>query len=144
MLQLANERSAGTHPYLVTPEHTATARAALGAGAVVAPEQAAVLEPDPAAARAIGRKHLELYLKLPNYTGNFLRSGYTRADLDNGGSDRLVDGLVAWGDEDAVSARVQAHWDAGADHVCLQLLRREGEIIPSEQWRRLAAVFGGS
>jgi probable F420-dependent oxidoreductase len=144
MLQLAKERSAGTHPYLVTPEHTARARAALGAGVVVAPEQAAVLEPDPAVARAIGRKHLEIYLKLPNYTGNFLRIGYKPEDLENGGSDRLVDGLVAWGDEDAVSARVQAHWDAGADHVCLQMLRRQDEAVPSEQWRRLAGVFGGS
>ncbi len=144
MLQLAKDRSAGSHPYLVTPEHTALARAVLGAGPVLAPEQAAVLETDPVVARAIGRKHLELYLKLPNYTDNFLRIGYTEEDLDSGGSDRLVDGLVAWGDEEAVSARVQAHWDAGADHVCLQLLRRRDETVPSEQWRRLAAVLGGS
>jgi probable F420-dependent oxidoreductase len=144
MLQLAKDRSAGTHPYLVTPQHTARARALLGAGPVVAPEQAAVLESDPAIARAIGRKHLELYLKLPNYTDNFLRIGYTDEDLDDGGSDRLVDGLVAWGDEEAISARVQAHWDAGADHVCLQLLRRQDEAVPSEQWRRLAAAFRGS
>jgi probable F420-dependent oxidoreductase len=144
MLELARDRSAGAHPYLVTAEHTARARAVLGGGPVLAPEQAAVLESDAAVARAIGRKHLQHYLLLPNYTGNFLRFGYTPEDLENGGSDRLIDGLVAWGDEAAILARVQAHWDAGADHVCLQVLPRAGETMPSEQWRALAAVFEGA
>jgi probable F420-dependent oxidoreductase len=143
MLQLAGDRSAGAHPYLVTPEHTGRARAALGAASILAPEQAVVLEPDAAVARAIGRKHLHHYLLLPNYTGNFLRLGFTPEDLENGGSDRLIDGLLAWGDETAILARVQAHWDAGADHVCLQVLPRAGETMPSEQWRALAAVFEG-
>jgi probable F420-dependent oxidoreductase len=141
MLRLARERSGGAHPYLVTPEHTALARRVLGEGATLAPEQAAVLETDPTMARDIGRKHLHRYLRLPNYTNNFLRLGFTAEDLEDGGSDRLVDGMVAWGDEEAVVARVRSHWDAGADHVCLQVLPREGEAFPTEQWRQLAAVL---
>jgi probable F420-dependent oxidoreductase len=144
MLTLARERSGGAHPYLVTPEHTAQARSVLGEGATLAPEQAAVLETDPTLARDIGRKHLHRYLRLPNYTNNFLRLGFTPEDLDDGGSDRLVDGLVAWGDEAAVVARVRSHWDAGANHVCLQVLPREGEAFPSEQWRDLAAVLSAA
>ncbi len=141
MLELAKDRSAGAHPYLVTPEHTARARSVLGAGPVLAPEQAVVLETDPAAARAIARKHLHNYLAFPNYTDNWLRLGYRPDDLDNGGSDRLVDAMVAWGDEAAVLARVQAHWDAGANHVCIQALARPGETVPSEQWRLLASAL---
>jgi probable F420-dependent oxidoreductase len=141
MLELARDRSGGAHPYLVTPEHTALARGVLGAGVTLAPEQAVVLEADPTTARDIGRKHLHRYLRLPNYTNNWLRLGFTPRDLEDGGSDRLVDGLVAWGDEAAIAARVQSHRDAGADHVCLQVLPRAGETMPTDQWRALAAVL---
>jgi probable F420-dependent oxidoreductase len=141
MLSLARDRSGGAHPYLVTPGHTAIARGVLGDGVTLAPEQAAVLETDPARARDIGRKHLHRYLRLPNYTNNLLRIGFTPEDLDGGGSDRLVDGIVAWGDEAAIAGRVQSHRDAGADHVCLQVLPRAGEAFPTDQWRDLAAVL---
>jgi len=141
MLQLAGERTAGSHPYLVTPEHTATARAALGPDKLVASEQAVVLETDATAARAIGRQHLAGYLALPNYTNNWKRIGFTDADLADGGSDRLVDAFVAWGDESAILARVQAHRDAGADHVCIQALSSDRLLHPVDQWRRLAPAL---
>jgi probable F420-dependent oxidoreductase len=144
MLRLARDRSAGSHPYLITPEHTAQARSILGAGPVLAPEQAVVLETDAAAARALARKHLHHYFAFPNYTDNWLRLGYEPDDLDHDGSDRLVDALVAWGDEAAILARVQAHWDAGADHVCLQALARPGETIPLDQWRVLGSALSAS
>jgi probable F420-dependent oxidoreductase len=140
MLDLARERSAGAHPFLVTPTHTARAREALGPAALLAPEQAVVLETDPGRAREIARAHLSLYLELPNYTDNMRREGFTAADLAGGGSDALVDGLVAWGDEEAIAARVAAHREAGADHVALQVLSgRRGEL-PLPEWRRLAAL----
>ena len=142
MLALAAERSLGTHPYLVTADHTRVAREALGPGPLVAPEQAVALEADPDRARALGRQHLARYLPLPNYTNNWLRLGYTEDDLRDGGSDRLVDGLVAWGDEAAIAARVREHLDAGADHVCLQVLGGTLEAPPLEQWRALAAPLG--
>jgi len=139
MLDLAGARSAGTHPYLVAPEHTRVARERLGPEALVAPEQGVVLERDPARAREAARAHLSFYLQLPNYTNNFRRIGFGDADLADGGSDRLVDGIVAWGDEDAIMRRVQEHWDAGADHVCLQVLRPPGETgMPRDAWRALA------
>jgi probable F420-dependent oxidoreductase len=142
MLALAAERSLGTHPYLVTPEHTRIARELLGEGPLVAPEQAVALEEDPGRARALGRAHLERYLPLPNYTNNWLRLGYTEDDLRDGGSDRLVDGLVAWGDEAAIAARVGEHLEAGADHVCLQVLGGTNEDPPLEGWRALAPALG--
>jgi probable F420-dependent oxidoreductase len=137
MLELARTRAAGTHPYLVVPEHTAMARQALGDGPLVAPEQAVVLSTDPVRARQLAREHLSIYLGLPNYVNNWFRLGFTEEDTLDGGSDRLVDALVVWGDEEAILARVQAHRDAGADHVCLQVL---GEDLPMDDWRRLAPV----
>ena len=137
MLELARTRAAGTHPYLVVPEHTAAARQALGEGPLVAPEQGVVLETDPATARDVARQHLAIYLSLPNYANNWFRLGFTEEDTLDGGSDRLVDALYAWGDEDAILARIQEHRDAGADHVCLQVL---GEDLPLADWRRLAPV----
>lgn len=138
MLELARDRSAGAHPYLVTPDHTAEARVTLGADTLLAPEQGVVLETDPARAREIARAHLSVYLGLPNYTGNMLRYGFTEDDLLDGGSDRLVDGIVAWGDEEAILARVREHEQAGADHVALQVLSgRRGEV-PLPEWRRLS------
>ena len=137
-LALAGERTAGTHPYLVTPEHTATARAALGDDAIVAPEQGLVLETDPDKARPIAREFLSRYIVAPNYTNNWRRLGFGDDDLADGGSDRLVDALIAWGDEDALAARVQAHRDAGASHVCVQVLTDQSPAFPREEWRRLA------
>lgn len=138
MLELAGTLASGTHPYLVTPEHTAVARRALGPDRLVAPEQAVVLDSDPVRARAVAREFLAGYLGLPNYSNNWMRIGFTPDDLRNGGSDRLVDALVVWGDEAAIEARVQEHRDAGADHVCLQVLTDGRLDIPVEQWRRLA------
>lgn len=132
MLELARTRSAGVHPYLVTPEHTALARQALGEGPLVAPEQAVAVTTDAALARELGRKHMSGYLGLPNYTNNWLRLGFTEDDLVDGGSDRLVDALVAWGDEATIAARIQAHRDAGADHVCLQLLSADDPFALGE------------
>ncbi|HEX6213020.1 MAG TPA: TIGR03620 family F420-dependent LLM class oxidoreductase [Methylomirabilota bacterium] len=125
MLELARDRTEGAHPYLVTPEHTARARAVLGAAPILAPEQAVIVEPDASRARAAGRRHLALYLTLPNYVNNFRAMGFGDADLSNGGSDRLVDALVAWGDVDAVVERVRQHHAAGADHVAIQAIATE-------------------
>jgi probable F420-dependent oxidoreductase len=137
MLELARTETIGTHPYLVTPGITRHTRESIGAGPVVAVEQAVVLDTDPAAARAIARDHLRGYLALPNYVNNWLRSGYTDADVSDEGSDRLVDDLVAWGDAAAVGERIRAHYDAGADHVCVQVLGG-GQPVPSDQWRAVA------
>ena len=122
MLELARDRTQGAHPYLVTPGHTERARAILGAGPLLAPEQAFVLEGDATKARTAAREHLAVYLTLPNYRDNWLRSGFDEDDLAGGGSDHLVDALVAWGDEDAVRERLEEHVAAGADHVALQAL----------------------
>jgi probable F420-dependent oxidoreductase len=141
MLELARDRAAGAHPYLTTADHTATARGVLGPGSLLLPEQRVVLERDPSAARRIGRTHLATYLSLPNYRNNLLRSGFTEDDLADGGSDRMVDSLVAWGDEEAVAARVREHLEAGADHVCVQVLTGDRETFPLDGWRRLAPVL---
>lgn len=140
MLRIARERSAGAHPYLVTVEHTRQAREALGDGPLLAPEQAVVLDTQPARARGIARAHLERYLQAPNYTNNWLRLGFTPDDIANGGSDRLVDALVVWGDFDAIRERVAAHLRAGADHVCLQVLTETPTAMPYDQWRALAPL----
>ena len=131
MLALAAAESLGTHPYLVTPAMTRELRAQLPAG-VIAAEQAVVLDPDPSTARAKARGHLAMYLGLPNYTNNWLRHGYTEADLAGGGSDRLVDDLVVWGDLDTVVAGVEAHRSAGADHVCVQVIGSDDPFAATE------------
>lgn len=140
MLRLAAERSGGAHPYLVTPEHTRTARTALGDGSTLAPEQAVVFETDPTKARAIARAHLATYLTAPNYVNNWLRLGFDAADVAGAGSDRLVDGLVAWGGDDAVRDRIAAHLSAGADHVCVQVLTGAPTQMPLAEWGRLAQI----
>ncbi|ACZ88394.1 LLM class F420-dependent oxidoreductase [Streptosporangium roseum] len=122
MLELARDRADGAHPYFVPPEHTALAREILGSAPILAPEQAVVLERDPARAREIARAHMDPYLKLPNYVNNLLHLGYEDRDFTGGGSDRLVDAIVAWGDAEAVARRIGAHLDAGADHVAIQPL----------------------
>jgi probable F420-dependent oxidoreductase len=120
MLELARDRSHGAHTYLVTPKHTARARETLGTRPLLVPEQGVVLETQPQAARAVARTHLAAYLQLPNYLNSWRQEGFEEADFADGGSDRLVDALVAWGDVDAVAARVREHLDAGADHVTIQ------------------------
>jgi len=141
MLRLAAERAWGAHPYFVPPEHTARARAILGPDRLLAPEQAVVLETDATAARTIGRAHMAIYLGLDNYRNNLFRLGFTDADMTPPGSDRLVDAIVVWGDLDAVARRVAAHHDAGADHVCLQVLDPDPGALPMRQWRELAAAL---
>jgi probable F420-dependent oxidoreductase len=141
MLALAAERADGAHPYNVPPEHTARAREILGPGKLLAPEQAVLLETDPAEARRIGRAHLAIYRDLPNYMNNLRRFGITDDDLAGDGSDRLVDLLVAWGDIDAIRARVQAHHDAGADHVAVQVLEARRTDVPLAEWRELAPAL---
>jgi probable F420-dependent oxidoreductase len=120
MLELARDRTAGAHPYFVPVEHTAIARERLGEGPLLAPEVSIALESDATAARERARAFMKTYLELPNYTNNLRDLGYGDDDLGGGGSDALVDAIVGWGDVDAVAARVRAHLDAGADHVCLQ------------------------
>jgi probable F420-dependent oxidoreductase len=141
MLQLAAERADGAHPYNVNPEHTAQARGILGQGPGLCPEQAVVLETDPTKARKIGRDFLEVYLGLPNYTNNFLRLGFDEADCKNGGSDRLIDSIIAWGDLNAVRNRIRAHQTAGADHVCIQVLTANPQSLSLAEWRELAATL---
>src|SRR4029077_2080448 len=120
--------------------HTAAARAAIGPDRLVAPEQAVVLEADPTRARELARAHLAVYLGLPNYTNNWMRIGFTEDDLLDGGSDRLVDALVAWGDDATILARLRDHHAAGADHVCVQVLTDDAITHPLDEWRRLASI----
>ena len=141
MLQLSAERADGAHPYNTTPKHTAQARELLGPGPYLCPEQAVVLETDPAKARATARKFLAIYLTLPNYTNNLLRLGFQEADFASGGSDRLIDALIAWGDLKTVLNRIHEHHAAGADHVCVQVLTDEPKTLPSREYRELASAI---
>ena len=138
MLELAAAKALGAHPYFVPVEHTAFAREVLGDGPMLCPEQAVVLDTDPERARAAARLHMATYLTLPNYTNNLRRLGWGDDDLGDGGSDALVDAIVAWGDEAAIVSRVQAHLDRGADHVCVQVLGSDATALPIDAWRRLA------
>ena len=138
MLKLAAEQTSGAHPYFVPVEHTRRAREVLGPKALLAPEQAVVLETNADRARAIARGHTEYYLRLPNYLNNLRRLGYTEEDVNRGGSDRLVDDVVAWGNLDQVSSRIHAHFDAGADHVCVQVIAADQMALPMKEWRALA------
>jgi probable F420-dependent oxidoreductase len=126
MLGLAAQSTRGAHPYFVPPEHTARAREALGADCWLCPEQMVLRETDPSKAREIARNNIGVYIGLPNYRNNLLDLGFEATDFDDGGSDRLVDAIVAWGDEKSIAARIQAHLDAGADHVCIQSFRPDG------------------
>ena len=141
MLALAAQRTRGAHPYFVPPEHTRRAREIIGPKALLAPEQAAVLETNADTARTIARGHMAIYLGLPNYLNNLRRLGFGDDDFKDGGSNRLVDAIVAWGDVDAVVKRVRAHHDAGADHVCVQVLGPDPRALPLDDWRRLAAAL---
>ncbi len=141
MLQLAAERSLGAHPYFVPVEHTTIARAALGRGPLLAVEQAAVLSTDPTTARSAARRHMKRYLDLDNYANNLRRLGWGEADLSNGGSDALVDAIVAWGDAGAIRSRVDEHHRRGADHVAIQVIRTDLAAPVTLEWRTLAPAL---
>jgi probable F420-dependent oxidoreductase len=143
MLELAAERSAGALLYNNPPEATAAARSTLGSGPLLAVEQAVVVEDDPATARRIGREFIAFYLTLPNYVRAWERAGFGPEDRADGGSDRMVDAVVAWGSPEVVAARVAAHLGAGADHVCLQVLESDPNGLPLAGWRSLAPALLG-
>ena len=143
MLELARERAQGAHPYLVTPAHTATAREVLGDGPLLAVEQAVVLTRDRDAFLAAAHAHLEIYTGLPNYRASWVREGFDESDVVRGGSERLKDALVVMGDEDDVVRRVREHLDAGATHVCLQVLGANAFEVARDDWRRLAPAVSG-
>ena len=141
MLDLAGERTAGTHPYFVPVQHTRLARERLGPGKLVAPEVACVVDADPVRAKAVARQYARLYLGLRNYTQNLLGFGFTEGDLADGGSDRLIDAVIPQGSAGQIAEFVRAHLDAGADHVCLQPLGEQG--IPRQSWTALAKALAG-
>ncbi len=142
MLELAATRADGAHPYLTTPEHTREARTIIGPDVLLAPEQMVVLETDPAAARETARASVSFYLRAPGYLANLRRMGFSDDDWSDpkAASDRLIDAIVAWGDTDAIARRVREHHEAGADHVCIQVLAPPREL-PLAQWRELAAAL---
>jgi probable F420-dependent oxidoreductase len=142
MLKLAAEMTAGAHPYNVTPEHTRRAREILGPGPTLAPEQMVLRETNPERARAIARQNLRIYTSLPNYYENWRWLGFEESDWQSGGSDRLIDAIICWGDEDKIRAHVQAHFDAGADHVCIQPFRPDGQPGPDLELLRALAPGG--
>ncbi|MGH7762939.1 MAG: TIGR03620 family F420-dependent LLM class oxidoreductase [Candidatus Dormibacteraceae bacterium] len=140
MLHLARERSGGAHPYFVPVAHTAVARKVLGPTALLATEQAVVVDADPDRARTVARQHVSRYLQLPNYVHNLAEYGFGDEDFTNGGSDRLVDSIVAWGSVDRIAARIREHLTLGADHVAIQPLDAQGGL-GLEQLRDLAPVL---
>jgi probable F420-dependent oxidoreductase len=139
MTELAGRRTAGVHPFMVTPEYSAAARKQLGDGPLIAPYQAVVLESDPAKARTAAREFLGAFLGMDHYARSMRRQGFTEEDLAHGGSDRLIDSVVAWGDVETIGERVRAHHQAGADHVCLHVVGA-GPAMPLPQWRELARL----
>jgi probable F420-dependent oxidoreductase len=141
MLELAGARADGAHTYFVPPEHTARAREILGPDKLLVPEQVCVLSEDATVAREIARRHTTSYLRLPNYTTNLERFGFDTADFADGGNDRLVDTICAWGSVDMLAARVQAHLDAGADHVAVQVLVDDRHGLPRREWADLAPAL---
>jgi probable F420-dependent oxidoreductase len=143
MLELSAERTAGAHSYFVPVEHTSFARENLGPDAFLAVEQAVVIDDDPTQARAVARAFCERYLLLPNYRNGLLRLGWTESDLDHGGTDAVIHAVVAQGSLEAVVARIRAHIDAGADHVCVQVRTADPTDLAVEQYRELFAALGG-
>jgi probable F420-dependent oxidoreductase len=129
VLKLSARRSAGAHPYLTTPEHTAAARELIGPAAFLAPEHKAVLTTNAEQARAVGRKLLPVYFNLANYTNNWKRLGFSEEEVTYPGSDRLIDSLVAYGSPEAIAARLKEHLDAGADHVPVQILTKDENLV---------------
>jgi probable F420-dependent oxidoreductase len=141
MTALARDRAAGIHPYFVPPEHVARAREMLGPDRIIAVELAVVLDTNASSARETGRRHTAIYVTLPNYTNNLRDFGFGDDDFTEKGSDRLVDAIVAWGSVDDVVKRVHAMRDAGADHVCIQVIRSDDQL-PMAEWRELAPAVG--
>ncbi|MEW2300908.1 TIGR03620 family F420-dependent LLM class oxidoreductase [Streptomyces sp. NPDC006655] len=139
LTELAGRRSAGTHPFLVTPEFTAGARAILGSGPMLAPYQAVVVDPEPERAREAARGFLAPFIRMGHYAKSLLRQGFSEDDLSDGGSNRLIDAVVAWGDVDVIGERIMAHHDAGATHVALHAIGR-GNGLPLAEWRQLAPL----
>lgn len=139
MLELARDATDGAHPYFVSPDHTAMAREILGPDKLLCVEQKIILEADPGKARALARPVASIYTGLPNYRNNWLRMGLTEADFENGGSDRFIDATFAWGDLNAIQSRVQAHFDAGATHVCVQPVNPNGQF-GDLHWAALEAL----
>jgi probable F420-dependent oxidoreductase len=129
VLELSARRSAGAHPYLTTPEHTAQARELIGPEAFLAPEHKVVLTTDAEKARTVGRRALDVYLNLQNYLNSWKRLGFTDDDLTRPGSDRFVDAVVAYGTPDEIAARLTEHLEAGADHVPIQVLTSPGKLV---------------
>lgn len=144
MLALSAERADGAHPYNVPPEHTAEARRILGGAKLLCPEVWVLLETDAGAARSAARQALAPYLRLDNYVNNWRRLGFSDDDLNGGGSDRFIDANVAWGREEAIRKRIQEHWDAGADHVCVQTINPDGSRRPDEKLLALLAPGSAS
>jgi probable F420-dependent oxidoreductase len=142
MLALSAELADGAHPYNVPPEHTAEARRILGPGKLLCPEVWVLLETDPEKARSAARQALAPYLKLDNYVNNWRRLGFGDDEMAGGGSDRFIDANVAWGAEEAIRRRIQEHWDAGADHVCIQSIHPDGSRRPDERILALLAPGG--
>lgn len=142
MLELSAEAADGAHPYFVPVEHTEIARAAIGPDKLLATEQMVVLDTDPATARETARAHMAVYLGLPNYANNLMRHGFTEEEITNA-DDRVVDAIVAWGTIDDVLDRVKAHHDAGADHVCIQVLEADRAAVPTEAWREIGSALLG-
>jgi probable F420-dependent oxidoreductase len=140
MTALGGERTAGVHPYNVTPEHTASARAIIGPDKWLCVEQKVLLAADPGRAREVARQAMAFYLPLSNYRNSWKRLGFTDEDLDRGGSDRFIDAMVVWGTETDINRRIQAHFDAGANHVCIQPLHPEGQPLPD--YNALRALAG--
>ena len=131
MLRLSAEQASGAHPYFAPPAHTAWARETIGPDALLCPEQMLLLETNADRARTIARAHMATYLGLDNYKNNLKQFGFVETDFADGGSDSLVDAIFAWGDEQALRKRIQAHWDAGADHVCIQTFTDEVQRGPN-------------
>ena len=144
MMALSGELADGAHPYNVPPEHTAEARSILGSGKLLCPEVWVLLETDAAAARSAARQALAPYMRLDNYVNNWRRIGFGDDELAGGGSDRFIDANVAWGTEEAIRKRIQEHWDAGADHVCIQSINPDGSRRPDEKVLALLAPGGRS
>jgi probable F420-dependent oxidoreductase len=142
MLELAAARAAGAHPYFVPVEHTARARDVLGRGPHLAPEVAVVLETDRTKALDLARQYAAIYLPLPNYANNLRRFGYGDADIDGGGSDRLIEAVIPWGDAETIAGRVHDHLSAGADHVCVQVVAAFDKF-PLTEYRALAPALLG-
>lgn len=142
VLGLAAERSAGAHPYLTTPQHTAKAREQIGKSVFLAPEHKVVLTTDPDEARTIGRQTAEFYLGLSNYVNNWLRLGFTRDDVHKPGSDKLIDAVVAHGSPDVIARRLNEHCEAGADHVAIQVLGTSNEEALLSALSALAGPLG--